>query len=163
MAGVTALVTSLTLAIAGVPFFLPLGILTGLLSVIPFVGYLAGAVVDVAVVLGSRGSQPALLVSIALLVFAVIKDHLANPLVQRRTINMNPLLIAVVILVGTALGGILGAILALPVAGAVQVLLREEHASRQRAWAPTGPDGEAAGIPLRFLIVQQVSVCPPVS
>jgi predicted PurR-regulated permease PerM len=54
--------------------------------------------------------------------------------VQKHTIHMNPLAIAMVLLAGAALSGVLGALLALPVAGAMQVVLQDALRTRAARW-----------------------------
>ena len=67
-----------------------------------------------------------------------VENHLLQPFIQRRTLRMNPLLIALAMLAGTAFAGILGALLALPVAGALQILAQDLLAHRQARWARRG-------------------------
>ena len=59
------------------------------------------------------------------LLYQQVENHLLQPLVQRHTIQMNPLAIALVMLIGTAFAGILGALLALPLAAATQIVLAD--------------------------------------
>jgi predicted PurR-regulated permease PerM len=61
-------------------------------------------------------------------------------LIQRRTLHMNPLLIALVMLLGTSLAGLVGALLSLPIAGAVQVLLQDRLERLNEQWR-TGKNG----------------------
>ena len=72
-------------------------------------------------------------------------------MVQRKTIKMSPLVIAVVMLIGTALWGLMGALLSLPIAGAIQVLLEDRLARRQARWQidpPRAPPPTPADHPL---------------
>jgi putative heme transporter len=123
-----------TLAVLGNPYFLPLGLVMMALGVIPWVGSALGAVLVVSTTFAAQGWKPALIVLGIYLVYQQVENHLLQPLVQRRTIQMNPLLIAIVMLLSTALTGILGALLALPVAGAVQVVLQDLLAEREERW-----------------------------
>ncbi len=77
----------------------------------------------------NKGSQPAALppggrCCAHFILYQQVENHILQPLVQRRTIQMNPLLVVITMLLGTSLAGLVGAILALPVAGAIQVLIR---------------------------------------
>lgn len=123
-----------TLAILGNPYFLPLGLVMIVLGVIPWVGSALGAVLVVSTTFAAQGGRAALIVLGIYLVYQQVENHLLQPLVQRHTIRMNPLLIALVMLVGTALSGLLGALIALPIAGAVQVFLQDLHRRREARW-----------------------------
>ena len=69
-------------------------------------------------------------------VYQQVENHLLQPLVQRRTLRMNPLLITLALLAGTGLAGVLGTLLALPVAGAIQVLLQDALQRRPTSRLP---------------------------
>ncbi len=78
------------------------------------------------------------------LIYTQVENHVLNPVIMSRTVRINPLLVLVAILVGATLGswvggffgGFVAALLAIPAAGAIQVIIRE-------VWAATAP--EAAG------------------
>jgi predicted PurR-regulated permease PerM len=94
----------------------------------------------VAVLAGFLHSVPA---GIAVLVFFVVyqqlENHLLQPLVFARTVKVNPLTVIVAILIGVELAGILGALLAIPVASIIQVILRDvwDHRRGQLKEEPT--------------------------
>ncbi len=127
-------VTSLTALVLGVPFFLPLGLAMMVLSVVPFIGSAVGVLLLVSTTLATRGSQSALIALICLVVYGQLKTKLLAPLVQRRTIRMNPLVITLSMLLGTSLAGVLGTLLALPIAGALQAVMQEALSARQARW-----------------------------
>jgi predicted PurR-regulated permease PerM len=112
-----------TTAILRVPFFLPLGLVMVVLGVIPFLGSAIGALLVVGVTFATTGLREAIIVGVVFAAYQQLENHVLQPLVQRRTMRMNPLIIALAVLTGTALAGILGALLALPLAGSIQVLL----------------------------------------
>ncbi|MDQ3265748.1 MAG: AI-2E family transporter [Myxococcota bacterium] len=128
-------VTALGMLLLGVPYFLPLGFLMGLLAIIPFVGTAIAAVLVVGTTFATAGVQAGIIAVVGFLVYQQIEGHLLQPVVQRKTLKMNPLLIALAMLFGTAFGGILGALLALPIAGAIQVILQDVLARRHERWA----------------------------
>src|SRR5919106_1633762 len=132
-------VNGTTLAILGNPYFLPLGLVMIVLGVIPWIGSALGALLVASTTFAAQGAKPALIVIAIYLVYQQVEGHLLQPLVQRHTIRMNPLLIAIVMLIGTALTGLLGALLALPVAGAVHVVLQDLLADRERKWRRQEP------------------------
>ena len=110
------------LLLLGVPFAVALGLLVGLLDLIPLVGATVAAIIVVSV-----GFLHSPLAGIVLIVFFVVyqqaENHILQPLVYHRTVNLSPLAILVAVLVGAELAGVLGALAAIPVAGAIQVLI----------------------------------------
>jgi predicted PurR-regulated permease PerM len=115
---------TLALLVLGVPYFLPLGVITTILGLIPFIGPVLAGVITTGIALATAGITPGIIMGIIFVVYQQAENHILQPLVQRRTIQMNPLLIVITMLLGTSLAGLVGAILALPVAGAIQVLIR---------------------------------------
>ena len=133
-------------AVAGVPFAGLIALFVGIADLIPLVGATLGGAV--AVIAGFIHSVPA---GIAVLVFFVLyqqlENHLLQPLVFARTVKLNPLTVIIAILIGVELLGILGALLAIPVASMIQVILRDvwDHRRGQPKDEPTvGEDGEPA-------------------
>ncbi|WP_224362520.1 AI-2E family transporter [Hyalangium versicolor] len=133
-------VTTVTLFLLGVPYFLPLGLLMAVLGLIPFIGAFLGGVLIVGTTFASAGSHAGFISLGVFLAYQQVENHLLQPFIQRRTLRMNPLLIALAMLAGTAFAGILGALLALPVAGAVQILAQDLLARRQERWRAEGKD-----------------------
>jgi putative heme transporter len=132
-------VTALATALLGVPYFLPLGLVMALLGILPYVGGVLGGVLVVTTTFLTAGLRAGLIALVILVVYQQVENHVLQPVVQRRTIKMSPLVIAVVMLVGTALWGLMGALLSLPIAGAMQVLLEDRLARRQATWQPSPP------------------------
>jgi putative heme transporter len=124
-------VTTLVLLVLGVPYFLPLGLAMMLLGVIPFLGAALGGILVVTTTFLSAGMRTGLVALAAFLIYQQVENHLLQPLVQRHTIKMNPLAIALVMLVGTACAGVLGALLSLPLAAATQIVLEDLRKRRQ--------------------------------
>lgn len=137
-------VTTVTLFLLGVPYFLPLGLVMAVLGLIPFIGAFIGGVLIVGTTFASAGGHAGLISLVVFLAYQQVENHLLQPFIQRRTLRMNPLLIALAMLAGTAFAGILGALLALPVAGAVQILAQDLLARRQEQWRIQGQDDALA-------------------
>ncbi len=128
------IVTALGTWLLGVPYFLALGSLYLLLGFIPYVGSLLMAVLVSFTTLTTVGLNRALLALGLFLIYQQVEGNLIQPLVQRHSIRMNPLLISVVLLIGGALMGLVGAIIALPIAAALQQLLREVQEEQRLRW-----------------------------
>ena len=111
------------LAILQVPYALLLGILAGLTELIPYLGpWISGSV---AVVLALIAVSPPKALEVAILFILVfeLEGNVVQPLVMSRLVHIDPLLVIVAVLVGLALLGIIGAILAVPVTAAAQVVV----------------------------------------
>ena len=109
---------------------LALALLVGLLDIIPLVGATIGSTVAVLVAL-----THSLTAGIVMLVLAIsyqfLENHVIQPLVMRKSVDVSPFIVLVSVLVGASLLGIVGALLAIPVAGSVQVILRQVLQARK--------------------------------
>jgi predicted PurR-regulated permease PerM len=125
--------TWLVLTILGVPYALSLGIVVGFFDLIPLVGATIGAIV-VAFATVTVDFPTATIVWVAfVIVYQRFENYLVQPLVYGRTLNVNPLVTILGVLAGASLLGILGALLAIPIAAAVQIILRDWWANRGAA------------------------------
>ena len=128
LAGVMATVT---LAIAGVPYYLPLGAVMIFLDLIPFAGFVTGGLLITVVTGTTVGWIPALVVLAVFVVYQGLESHLLLPMVHRKTVRMSALGIVVALLIGLELAGILGVLFAVPITGALRILFREVMAARE--------------------------------
>jgi len=148
---VAGLVTWVFLTIVHVPFAGVLGLWVGFADLIPLVGATIGAVPTIAIAfLHSTGSGIAVL--IMYIVYQQIENHLLQPVVMSRTVKLNPLGVLVSALVGVELAGLVGALLAIPTAGAIQVVVRDLWDDRQQRLKPVPTVGvdetPITGVPL---------------
>ncbi|GAC1307598.1 MAG: AI-2E family transporter [Vulcanimicrobiaceae bacterium] len=107
----------------GVPYALLLGVVAALAESIPIAGPFIGGAAAVLVALATFGWQKALAVVALYFVIQQIEGNTLVPLVMNRAISLHPFAIIVALLIGGALLGIPGAILSLPVAAIVKVLV----------------------------------------
>ena len=137
-----ALFAGVFLAAIGVPYFLPLAVLSGIASVIPYVGaFLVGTVLSV-VAWVNNGIWTGVFTLGYYLAYQQFENHVVSPLVYRRTVELNPLVILIAGLFMTELGGIPGALVAVPLAASAQIVLREILRARQaRLNLPEVPPG----------------------
>ena len=113
------------LAIDRVPFFLPLGIVAGLSSMIPYAGpFVAGTGISL-IALFTQGIGHGVASAIYFILYGVLEGNVLAPLVFRRTVNVNPLVVTLSILFLGEIAGIMGAIIAVPVVATLQIVLRE--------------------------------------
>jgi predicted PurR-regulated permease PerM len=116
--------SAIFLSVLGVQYAIAIGVLVAFLDLIP----LAGATIATVLVttIGFLDSVP---IGLAILVFFVVYQQIENnvlyPAVYSRTVELSPLVILIAVLIGASLGGILGALGAIPLAGTIQVVLRD--------------------------------------
>src|SRR4051794_5002168 len=109
----------------GLPFAVPLAVLMALTALIPLIGSAIGAT-PIAVVGGLTWFPAGLIIWVAAFVlYQQVESHVLGPYVYKRTMKLHPLLAIVAVLAGASLLGILGALLAIPIAAMVQILIRE--------------------------------------
>jgi predicted PurR-regulated permease PerM len=131
--------TWIVLSILGVPYALSLGFVVGFFDLIPLVGATLGAIV-VSFATLTVGFPTATIVWIAfIVVWQRFEDYVVQPLVYGKTLRVNPIVTIVSVLVGASLLGILGALLAIPTAAAIQIVLRDWWAQRTRDAPRTAP------------------------
>ncbi len=139
IATLSGLMTYITLTILDVPFAVPLAILVGFFGLIPLVGATIGGILVGIVV--AFVSFPGGLIAwvVVLVVYQQIENNLIQPLVYGRTVQVHPLGVLVAVLIGASLLGILGALVAIPAAAAVQALVRDWWRFRHGATAQAPP------------------------
>jgi predicted PurR-regulated permease PerM len=116
--------TYVGLTILGVKYALVLALLAGLLEVVPYMGPFLAAV---PAVLFAFVQSPALALAVIVLYILVQKSesYVLVPKIMQKTVGTSPLVVLVSLLIGFKLAGILGLLLAVPIAGALMVLLEE--------------------------------------
>ena len=133
--------TWIVLLVTGVPFAGVIAVFVGLVDLLPLVGATIGGAV--AVLAGFVHSVTA---GIAVLVFFVIyqqlENHLLQPVIMSRTVKLNPLAVFAAVLAGVELAGVLGALLAIPVAAMIQIIARDVYDHRRGRLKPTPTTGE---------------------
>jgi predicted PurR-regulated permease PerM len=123
--------TALVLFILGVPYSVALGLLVAILDLIPLAGATLAAIMVTTVAFLSEGVWTGIIVLVFFVIYQQVENHLLQPLVYGRTVQLSPLTVLIAVLIGAQLAGILGALGAISVAGSVQVLLREWLESRK--------------------------------
>ncbi len=115
----------IVLQILGVPFAAPLALLIFFLDLIPLIGATIGAVLVGVVTVFSDFPTVTILWVIWSIVYQQVENNLIQPQIQKRAVNINPFLVVVAVLFGSALLGVLGALVAVPVAASLQIAARE--------------------------------------
>ncbi len=140
---INATLTTTVLAITRTPYFLPLGLLSGFSSLVPYAGpILTGGLITL-VVLITGGPIKALVTLGYFLLYGQLEGNVLGPFVFRRTVHLDPLVTLLGILFLAELLGIAGAVVAVPAVALAQIVVRELLAARRERLA-----GEAATLGL---------------
>ena len=126
---IAGVVTYIVLKIVGMPYALALALVVALLDLIPLVGATLGAIIVIVVGFVVDPLKGAILTAY-FLIYQQIENNVIQPLVYGRSVRLHPLVIFVAVLAGGELLGILGALLAIPIAEIVRILGTEWLASR---------------------------------
>lgn len=127
--------TYVLLSVLGVPFAVPLSVLMAFLDLIPLVGATLGALAIGIVTLFHDFPTSTIVWVVFTIVYQQLENNILQPVVYRRTVDVPPLLVIVSILIGAALLGVLGALVAIPVAASIQIISRDSWRRRQDALA----------------------------
>ena len=130
--GLQGVATVIALAVAGVPFFLPLGVLSALASLVPFAGVLVMGTAVSLIAWATSGLWAGVGVAAYYVLYQEFENHVLYPVVYRHTVDVNPLIIVLAVLFMWELGGIPGAILAVPSAAAGHIVVGELLRYRRR-------------------------------
>ena len=124
-ATLAGLLSFFLLKLLGVPFAAPLAVLIFFLDLIPLVGATIGAVLVGVVTLFENFPTATIVWVIFSIVYQQLENNLVQPQIQKRAVNVHPFVIIVAVLFGASLLGVLGAIVAVPVAATIQIAIRE--------------------------------------
>jgi predicted PurR-regulated permease PerM len=131
--------TYILLSILDVPFAVPLAVLMAFFDLVPLVGSTIGGVLVGLVTLLADFPGDTLIWVVFVLVYQQFENNVLQPLVYRRAVNLHPLAVITAILIGSNLLGVLGALVAIPIAAAIQITLKDIWANRpSRVVDPAG-------------------------
>ena len=119
IASIHAVVIAVTLLLLRVPLVGPLTVLVFLASFVPLVGILVAGFVSILVTFGTKGLAAAVILLGVFIVANQLESHLLQPQIIGRMVRLHPLAIILVLAVGGVLGGIPGAVVAVPTAAAI--------------------------------------------
>jgi predicted PurR-regulated permease PerM len=120
---IVGILTSFALWIIGLPLWLIIGAITGLLNMVPFIGPTSGAVLAVSVSLVLGDWKMAFWAAVAMVIVQQIDNHMISPVILRATVKVHPVVIILALLVGGSLAGLLGVLVAVPVAAVTKIIL----------------------------------------
>jgi len=138
----------ITLDVVNAPFPALWALWVALVDFLPIIGGALAGIPTVLFVTGVVSITAGVITLVVFMIYTQVENHILNPIIMSRTVRISPLLVLVSVLVGASLGswvggifgGFVAALLAIPVAGALQVIIRE-------IWRLSGPpvSAEAAG------------------
>ncbi len=107
------------------PFAIALGFMVAIFDLIPMFGALIAAIIGVSVVMVYGGVSQALITAIFFFVYQQIENNILQPYIFSKTVDISPLLAGIAALFGAALAGLIGALVAIPIAASLQILVRD--------------------------------------
>jgi predicted PurR-regulated permease PerM len=139
-------VVFVTLQILGVPFPLLWGLWVALVDFLPMIGGALAGIPTVLFAFIAGGLTAGIVTAVVFAVYTQIENHVLNPVVMSKTVRINPLLVFIAVLAGASIGNLIGgifggfvaALLAIPTAGALQVLVKEAWQATART-SPRNP------------------------
>jgi predicted PurR-regulated permease PerM len=145
-AAIAGLASYVVLAILDVPFKEPLAVLIFFFDLIPLVGATIAAVLVGIATLFADFPVAVIVWTIWSIAYQQVENSVIQPQIQRRTVNVHPFITVVSVLFGATLIGVPGALVAIPAAASIQIVLREwwEHRRGPIAEPPDSPPGPAA-------------------
>jgi predicted PurR-regulated permease PerM len=134
-------VVFVTLLLLGVPFPLLWGLWVALVDFLPMIGGALAGIPTALFAFIAAGPTAGIVTAVVFAVYTQVENHILNPVVMSKTVRISPLLVFIAVLAGASLGNLIGgifgglvaALLAIPTAGALQVLVKE-------IWQATAPD-----------------------
>lgn len=139
---IAGVVCGVALLIMGVPFAYVFAVWVGVVDLLPLVGGLLAGVPTVGFAF-LHSIKAGIVLAIVFLTYQQIENHALNPAIMSRTVRLNPLWVIISVLVGAELLGIVGALLAIPAAAALQVVVRDvwdERHGGMKERPTTGPE-----------------------
>lgn len=122
---IAGVATVIFLTILGNPYAVALGFIVLILDLIPMFGALIAAIISVAVVLVYGGVTPAIVTAIFFIIYQQLENNILQPYVFSKTVDISPLVAGVAAIFGATLAGLVGALVAIPIAASLQILVKD--------------------------------------
>ena len=143
IASISGVCSYILLRSLGVPSAAALAFWVGFAGLIPLVGATIGAIPSV-IVAFFTGLVPGIVALVYFIVYQQVENNFIQPNIMRRTTSINPLVVLIAVLFGATLFGVLGALVAIPVAGMAKIWLQDwwEHRPGYRPAVMEEPESE---------------------
>ncbi|MFD0262497.1 AI-2E family transporter [Kitasatospora indigofera] len=139
VAASNAALVGIALALLGVPLALPLTVLEFFATLVPLIGSPVAMAIAAVVALAAKGPVTALIVLALIVVIGQIEGHLLHPLVMSWAVRLHPVAVALSVIAGGILAGVIGAVVAVPVVSVVWAVVCELRLRREEARTPAAP------------------------
>jgi predicted PurR-regulated permease PerM len=124
------LVATILLLAVGFPYAVPLGLFIAVIELVPYVGP-AVAVILLGAAGLTQGVVSAVVLTAVMVAYQAVEGHTLRPVLYGRAVQLSPLVVLIAIILGIELAGVLGALVAIPVAGAVKAIVEEALYERE--------------------------------
>lgn len=141
---VAGTVSTIVLFAVGSDFAIALGLVVAILDLIPLAGATLAAIIVSTVILIETDWIRAVIVAGFFLAYQQLENHAIQPLVYGRTVQLSPLAVLCAVLIGAELAGVIGALIAIPVAGSLLAIVREVLLFRRQSSIETPPGVDLA-------------------
>jgi predicted PurR-regulated permease PerM len=135
----------LTTYLLGSSYALALGLIAGLLDMIPNIGATIAGFILTLVMLAELGATEALIMLVVVLVYQQLENSVLTPTIQGKAVSLSAFFIIVAVAIFGALLGVIGALIAVPVAAMIQIILGEVTKTYREQVAAGKPVAEPAG------------------
>jgi predicted PurR-regulated permease PerM len=141
---VCGVVYGVTLAALGVKYALALASIAALLDLVPLAGATIGGIL-VAGIAFAHSLTAGVTVVIVVVGYQQLENHILQPVIYGKTVDLSPLAVLISVLIGATVAGLIGALGAIPIAGTLQVVIRDymEHRRREEGVNPTPKEASA--------------------
>ena len=119
---VVGLLSSLALGLLDLPFWLIVGLIAGLLNIVPFIGPWVGGALGVSTALIVGDPIKAIWVVVAFVAIQQFDNHLVSPMILRVAVHLSPVTIILALLAGGSMGGLFGILIAVPVTAVLKIV-----------------------------------------
>jgi predicted PurR-regulated permease PerM len=136
---IAGLISAVVLLVLGSDYAVALAVVVAILDLVPLAGATLAAVIVSTVGFIELGWVRGLILVLFFVAYQQLENHILQPVIYGRTVQLSPLTVLVAVLIGAELVGILGALAAIPTAGIIQALAREIFIwRRETIVAPSG-------------------------
>ena len=122
---INGILTFIVLSILGVPFAVPLAVMMSFFGLIPLVGATIGGVLILIVTLFTDFPSATIIYGLFLILYQQVENNVLQPFIFKRTVNVPPLVVILAILAGSSVLGVVGALVAIPLAAALLIVVKE--------------------------------------
>jgi predicted PurR-regulated permease PerM len=141
---IAGIASAIVLFVLGSDYAIALAVVVAVLDLVPLAGATLAAIIVSVVAFIELGWVKGIIVVVFFVIYQQLENHVLQPLIYGRTVQLSPLIVLVSVLIGAELAGILGALAAIPIAGIIQAIGRELVRYRKEASPAPAPPPEQA-------------------